>query len=117
MDREQAQRAEIARHYDETTRVRPVGPVKRGRRAPSPHAFDLTGRVSGLLKAERPEGYTKRNELTWLCRCDCGRTTVVRSRDLRSGHIRSCGPGCPKRLEFFRAERAAKARKSAPRAA
>lgn len=27
----------------------------------------------------------------WMCRCDCGEVTDVRSRDLRSGHTQSCG--------------------------
>jgi hypothetical protein len=27
----------------------------------------------------------------WICRCDCGTETVVPSKDLRSGHSRSCG--------------------------
>jgi hypothetical protein len=31
------------------------------------------------------------NEVAWLCRCSCGRETVVRGKDLRSGHTRSCG--------------------------
>jgi hypothetical protein len=27
----------------------------------------------------------------WLCRCDCGKETIVESGKLRSGHTRSCG--------------------------
>lgn len=27
----------------------------------------------------------------WVCQCKCGRTTVVTTRNLRSGHTRSCG--------------------------
>lgn len=27
----------------------------------------------------------------WLCRCDCGRKTVVLSSDLRNGNTKSCG--------------------------
>lgn len=34
---------------------------------------------------------TKARKFYWKCRCDCGRTTIVRSEQLRSGHTRSCG--------------------------
>lgn len=27
----------------------------------------------------------------WFCRCDCGRTTIVRGQHLRDGRIKSCG--------------------------
>lgn len=33
--------------------------------------------------------------IAWLCRCDCGATTVVRGMQLQSGHTTSCG--CRKR--------------------
>lgn len=29
----------------------------------------------------------------WLCQCDCGRSSLVRSNSLRTGHTRSCGCG------------------------
>lgn len=32
-----------------------------------------------------------RGELIWKCICDCGNTTTAKSRDLHSGHKKSCG--------------------------
>ena len=52
--------------------------------------LDLTGRRFGRLTVLHPvadiEGKT-----AWLCRCDCGQETVVRTDCLQSGHTRSCG--------------------------
>lgn len=56
------------------------------------HLIDLTGQKFGRLtvikKAERKKGCT--NAL-WLCLCDCGRLTIVRSTSLRKGESQSCG--------------------------
>lgn len=52
--------------------------------------IDLTGRRYGrltvLAPAENVGGRT-----AWLCRCDCGRETTVKTHNLRSGHTKSCG--------------------------
>ena len=52
--------------------------------------LDLTGQRYGkltvLTPAENVGGRT-----AWLCRCDCGRETVVKSQHLRAGHTKSCG--------------------------
>ena len=52
--------------------------------------LDLTGqrygRLTVLEAAENVDGRT-----AWLCRCDCGRETVVKTCHLRSGHVTSCG--------------------------
>lgn len=52
--------------------------------------LDLTGQRYGkltvLAPAENIGGRT-----AWLCRCDCGRETVVTTRHIRSGHTKSCG--------------------------
>ena len=37
----------------------------------------------------------KNNRTAWLCKCDCGKTKIVRGSDLRTGKITSCGAGCP----------------------
>jgi hypothetical protein len=50
----------------------------------------LTNQRSGRLFALRDVG-RRDGCVLWLCRCDCGEETVVSSRDLRSGHARSCG--------------------------
>ena len=52
--------------------------------------LDLTGHRYGKLTVIGPaENIGTRT--AWLCRCDCGRETVVRSNRLRSGHTTSCG--------------------------
>ena len=52
--------------------------------------LDLTGQRFGRLTVLRPaENVGTRT--AWLCRCDCGRETVVLTSRLRSGHTRSCG--------------------------
>ncbi|MCI8935066.1 MAG: hypothetical protein HFE80_11265 [Clostridiaceae bacterium] len=57
--------------------------------------LDLTGQRFGRLVALRPaENIGGRT--AWLCRCDCGRETVVRTSRLRSGHTASCGCMGPK---------------------
>lgn len=53
------------------------------------------GRLTVLEPAENINGRT-----AWLCQCDCGRKTVVKTYHLRSGHTKSCGcqhgPGGPR---------------------
>ena len=44
------------------------------------------GRLVAIEPAERQGRYT-----TWLCKCDCGKETVVRTINLRSGNSKSCG--------------------------
>ena len=52
--------------------------------------IDLTGQQFGGLTVLRPaENIGKKT--AWLCRCDCGRETVVRGDHLRSGHTKTCG--------------------------
>ena len=52
--------------------------------------LDLTGqrfgRLTVLAPAENIGGCT-----AWLCRCNCGRETVVITKRLRDGHRTSCG--------------------------
>ena len=52
--------------------------------------LDLTGqrfgRLTALAPAENIGGCT-----AWLCRCDCGKETVVITKRLRDGHRTSCG--------------------------
>jgi hypothetical protein len=46
--------------------------------------------TSGSLAAE----WRRRRTIKcrrWMCRCDCGKTKIIRAAALRSGHIKSCG--------------------------
>ena len=54
--------------------------------------LDLTGQRFGKLTVTGPADNIG-NRTAWLCRCDCGRETVVRTLHLRSGHVSSCGCG------------------------
>lgn len=52
--------------------------------------IDLAGQKFGKLTViERAEN--KGNQTMWLCRCDCGETTVVVADNLKRGHTKSCG--------------------------
>lgn len=55
---------------------------------------DLTGRRYGNLTVTRLS-YRKETSLLnyWECKCDCGKSLVVRGAFLKSGLIQSCG--CP----------------------
>jgi len=54
------------------------------------NAIDLSGKKFGMLKVVEPYDKTKKG-MRWLCKCDCGNKSVVRSDHLRSGHSKSCG--------------------------
>lgn len=56
-----------------------------------PTAKNLTGIKFGRLTALRPIEKRKARCMVWLCRCECGNTTVVQGDNLRSGHTKSCG--------------------------
>lgn len=49
----------------------------------------------GKLTVLSYAGRSKYGQAAWLCRCQCGRETVVQGGDLRSGNTSSCG--CVKR--------------------
>lgn len=57
--------------------------------------IDLVGKRFGKLtvlskdKVRRTSGGQR--IATWLCKCDCGNTTVVDGQKLRKGHTTSCG--------------------------
>lgn len=57
---------------------------------------DLTGQRFGkLVVIKREPNYNKNRSARWLCVCDCGNQTVVRSGSLLRGGTKSCG--CLKR--------------------
>lgn len=51
----------------------------------------LTGRRFGRLTVLRPTEERRDRQIVWLCRCDCGNTTLVRTNSLTCGNTRSCG--------------------------
>lgn len=52
---------------------------------------DLVGKQFGRLTVLEQNGRTKDRHILWKCECDCGNITNVSSRDLKSGHTKSCG--------------------------
>lgn len=57
--------------------------------------IDRTGeRFGRLVVLSRAEDYVApsgKRHVRWLCKCDCGNTTVVDAGDLTDGHTQSCG--------------------------
>ena len=53
--------------------------------------IDIRGQKFGKLEVIERAGSDKHKKATWLCRCDCGRETIVNGSDLRSGNTKSCG--------------------------
>lgn len=53
--------------------------------------LDLKSKRFGRLVAIRATDRRDREYVVWECRCDCGRTTTVRSSSLVEGQTRSCG--------------------------
>lgn len=52
---------------------------------------DITGQRFSRLVVVAIDGKDHRGEYRWLCRCDCGNNTSVKSSKLRYGKIKSCG--------------------------
>ncbi len=52
--------------------------------------LDLTGQKFGKLTVLAPAENIK-DRTAWLCRCECGRETVVKTCRLRNGRAVSCG--------------------------
>jgi hypothetical protein len=52
---------------------------------------EMVGERFGRLTVVRRSGTDTGGGATWLCRCDCGNRTIVRSADLRRGKTKSCG--------------------------
>lgn len=56
----------------------------------APRRIDLTGQRFGLLTVTG-HSHTYLKKAFWLCRCDCGRETIGRGRDLGNGRKKTCG--------------------------
>lgn len=57
---------------------------------PAHNLINLAGQKFGRLTVLQRSS-TQFGSTLWLCQCECGIPTLVRSYDLRRGHIRSCG--------------------------
>jgi hypothetical protein len=51
----------------------------------------MIGQRFGHLVFIEDSGIRRRRAIYWKCLCDCGKTTLVRSSNLRNGSIKSCG--------------------------
>lgn len=51
---------------------------------------DLTGKKFGKLTVLKQGDYYQR-QVQWICKCDCGNLTTVRTTYLLNGHTTSCG--------------------------
>ncbi len=56
-----------------------------------PRFIDLTGRKFNRLSVLRFLGKNANKTPCWLCRCECGRETIVAASNLARGHTKSCG--------------------------
>lgn len=54
-------------------------------------AHDLTGLKFGRLTAIRREGTARDGCVLWLCQCECGTETIVKSSNLMRHQTKSCG--------------------------
>ena len=52
---------------------------------------DLTGKRFGKLTVLKKLDKVKNNSRLWLCKCDCGKTKEVTTRDLNNHRVASCG--------------------------
>jgi len=62
--------------------------------------LDLTGQRFGRLVVLDFSHKDKDGLTYWKCQCDCGRTTTVPIRNLRSGNTKSCGNGYHRRKDI-----------------
>lgn len=53
--------------------------------------LELTGKRFGRLTALKNVGSNSRGNSMWECLCDCGKTIVANSQNLKNGHTKSCG--------------------------
>lgn len=51
----------------------------------------LIGQTFGGLTVEALDGTDSRHNRRWICRCSCGKVSIVPTVELRRGNTRSCG--------------------------
>ena len=57
-------------------------------------AEDITGQRFGrllVIKKHHTKKYKTHSNIYWLCKCDCGNETIVKTSHLKDGGIKSCG--------------------------
>ena len=52
---------------------------------------NLIGHIFYDLTVISLEGLSKWNNAKWKCKCICGKETIIRAGDLKSGNTKSCG--------------------------
>ena len=52
---------------------------------------NLVGQRFSRLVVVKRDGSDKWGSATWMCKCDCGNETVIRTTTLRNGGAQSCG--------------------------
>jgi len=52
---------------------------------------DLAGKRFGRLFVLKDSGIRTKQNINWLCRCDCGNLYLVNTRDLNRKNTQSCG--------------------------
>lgn len=57
--------------------------------------LDYTGIVCGKLTIIKRAGKNHQGLATWVAKCACGKEKIVVGRDIKRGHLKSCGQkGC-----------------------
>lgn len=56
-----------------------------------PNFIDITGQTFSKLTVIKRDGKNKEGKATWLCKCECGKESIVTGKQLRTGKTRSCG--------------------------
>lgn len=56
-----------------------------------PPLIDMTGKKYGRLTVIRRATEVQKKCVLWLCRCDCGKISIVLGTNLRKGTTQSCG--------------------------
>jgi len=51
----------------------------------------LKGRKFNRLTVISEYGRSARNDILWLCKCDCGKEVIQPTRKLKRGEVKSCG--------------------------
>lgn len=52
---------------------------------------EMSGKQFGMLTVIREVKRDNTKKRYWLCRCQCGKETIVEASHLKSGHTKSCG--------------------------